>query len=642
MEPQSVAKYEILGKVDTKSLKKLPQHAVLMAYAVGAKQVLGWARVDKKGNFKINYQHKVLGRKRQPYGINCVLGPKMPFDKVPNALLPKQFIKSSAFKKAGDGYAVSIQSEFAISQGLIDFIKNKYIEYCPCVFLVTCSGVDYIDDYPVCHDQEPLGYPNVYVRISEVWGTRFFYTMPFKKTLHPLVEGPVDENGYFSKCVMIELQTSSPILGPAFLGYHVEVFQVMGSDHYTLYTDDIEKPRSRFGLNPGYDLISGDCVRVCVDRSTVDLFDPEEADPPIPGRTLRFARIARIPREYIEADGRADTSSAPASSPVLEGIHDSAFSGRLYVYANIGEDLLNDATRESEVAYFRIKYSYHDGVNDQTGYLTRRFRNPRYVHNPDGSVGDPVYEDLGPLPLSSTGDLEGMYIYPNPHERIDLHPDRDWYFKELLTIINTNLLPCDYALYTFELELYNSDMTRIDDIVDPDGTGLSMNLLVDNVAPTGEIFNIMGPGDQVATACGFIELPEGGVRPQVCNGVAQSRVHSLVSNISVPFAVLDTHGNLHSLRLHAHWGCDESVKLAGGTLKPETSDNLQEYAQYTDVPAAERPEWSGRNDYSASLSRQWDQCAYQFRLRVWKRVTNGMDPHSIEREFTKHITILAN
>lgn len=642
MEPQSVAKYEILGKVDTKSLKKLPQHAVLMAYAVGAKQVLGWARVDKKGNFKINYQHKVLGRKRQPYGINCVLGPKMPFDKVPNALLPKQFIKSSAFKKAGDGYAVSIQSEFAISQGLIDFIKNKYIEYCPCVFLVTCSGVDYIDDYPVCHDQEPLGYPNVYVRISEVWGTRFFYTMPFKKTLHPLVEGPVDENGYFSKCVMIELQTSSPMLGPAFLGYHVEVFQVMGSDHYTLYTDDIEKPRSRFGLNPGYDLISGDCVRVCVDRSTVDLFDPEEADPPIPGRTLRFARIARIPREYIEADGRADTSSAPASSPVLEGIHDSAFSGRLYVYANIGEDLLNDATRESEVAYFRIKYSYHDGVNDQTGYLTRRFRNPRYVHNPDGSVGDPVYEDLGPLPLSSTGDLEGMYIYPNPHERIDLHPDRDWYFKELLTIINTNLLPCDYALYTFELELYNSDMTRIDDIVDPDGTGLSMNLLVDNVAPTGEIFNIMGPGDQVATACGFIELPEGGVRPQVCNGVAQSRVHSLVSNISVPFAVLDTHGNLHSLRLHAHWGCDESVKLAGGTLKPETSDNLQEYAQYTDVPAAERPEWSGRNDYSASLSRQWDQCAYQFRLRVWKRVTNGMDPHSIEREFTKHITILAN
>lgn len=642
MKPQNVVRYEIRGKVDGKALQKLPQHAVLIAYAVGAKQVLGWAIVDDKGNFKINYRHKVLGRKLQPYGVNCVLGPKMPLNKVPNAMLPKQFIKSSAFKKAGDGYEVSIASDFTISQGLLDSIKKKYIEYCPCVYLVTCSRVDYLDNYPVCHEQEPLGYPNVYVRISEVWGTRYSYTKPFNKTLYPLVEGPVDENGYFSQCVMIEQLTYSPMLGPAFLGYHVEVFQVMGGDHYTLYNDDIERPRSRFGMNPGYDLISGDCVRVCVDRSVVDLFDPEEADPPIPGRTFRFARIARIPREYIDAAGRADTSSAPESSPVLEGIHDSAFSGRLYVYANIGEDLLDDATRESEVAYFRIKYSYHDGVNDQTGYLTRRFRNPKYVHNPDGTVGDPVYEDLGPLPLSSTGDLKGMYVYPNPHERIDLHPDRDWYFKELLTIINTNLLPCDHARYTFEIELYNNDMTRIDDIIDPDGTGLSMNLLVDNAAPTGEIFNIMGPGNQAATSCGFIELSEGGVREQACNGITHNRVHSLVSDISVPFAVFDPHGNLHSLRLRAIWGCNESVKLAGDTLKPETPDNLQEYSRYTDVPVAERPEWNGRNDYSASLSRQWDQCAYQFRLRVWKRVTNGVDPHSIEREFTKHITILVS
>jgi hypothetical protein len=242
-------------------------------------------------------------------------------------------------------------------------------------------------------------------------------------------------------------------------------------------------------------------------------------------------------------------------------------------------------------------------------------------------VGNPVYEDIGPLPLADTGGLEGVYRYPNPHERVDLHPDCDWYYKELIAIINTHTLPSDYALYNFELELLGNTMNNITGtITDPDGTGLGLKMLVDNIPPTGSLGDIIGPGGQVAEACGFLHLPCGVPRTQVCDGSPNTRICSSNSELTVPFSVNDPNGNLHSFSLAAYWGCSES-------------EALMDKNYHDDAPA--KPVWNG-GDYSADKTRAWDQCAYQFRLYIWKRVTDGVDPHTIEAEFTKHITIIVD
>jgi hypothetical protein len=79
------------------------------------------------------------------------------------------------------------------------------------------------------------------------------------------------------------------------------------------------------------------------------------------------------------------------------------------------------------------------------------------------------------------------------------------------------------------------------------------------------------------------------------------------------------------------------------------------YTDTTVVPLAARPDWSGGgytatsqgkthttdvwgNPVPGSLLNKWDQCAYQFTVRVHKRVSNG-EHRYYWWDFNKHITI---
>jgi hypothetical protein len=195
-----------------------------------------------------------------------------------------------------------------------------------------------------------------------------------------------------------------------------------------------------------------------------------------------------------------------------------------------------------------------------------------------------------------------------------------------------------YAKYKFSVEPLdvNKNLIAVDN-----PSELTSDILMDNTSPTGSIGNIMGPGGQLVSACGFLKLPFARTDPRICDSSTYTRnvVHG---KLSVPFSAQDEHRHIKSIVLQAHFGeskCDSPVTLVGSGKKPTIGCNgTFEYQDYSDVPATQRPIWSGRSDYCASSDQDWDECAYQFRLTIHKRLTNGEVAYPWW-SFTKHITI---
>jgi hypothetical protein len=243
----------------------------------------------------------------------------------------------------------------------------------------------------------------------------------------------------------------------------------------------------------------------------------------------------------------------------------------------------------------------------------------------------------GPYKTEFMGPIDGnVYTYPNPY---DTAVDKQWVYKGLVTVLNTAGLPLGYGKYTFTIEPLDVNKNTVEVDSEED---LTCTLLVDNTAPMGSIGDIMGPGGQLVSACGFLKLPFARTDSRTCDSTSYTRgiVHG---KVSVPFAAQDWHGNLDRIVLAAHFGdsrCDAPVILVGTGKKPGIGcDGALEYQNYNDVPLVQRPSWGGRGDYCASSEQDWDECAYEFRLTVYKRLTNGEVAYPWWT-FTKHITII--
>lgn len=622
-EAKNQANYRIDGKIDLKVLEKVPRGLGLRIYAVRDRKVLGSSPINKDGSFNIKYKYERYskGRKELALGLSLIVGPALPGDEILKEKVSKPFLPPTKFKKIEEEWCATVSPEIiqkAISPSIIDkYLIPWWETYCyewrPCVQVLACSSIQ----GELCFNEYPL--TPIRVRIHEVcWPLIYpiFGPGPQKYT-KVVAEGDTDQFGYFkaniTKCKKLFIL---PLYKT--LGYLVEVGQIIDGMFVSVYKDPDDQLR---------ELKNDLCEEVHIDKTEVVI--PEDAEGLLTGNEFKFTRIGDIPVGYINQDPTSPfhgyaNSMAATDSATLKVI-DSAFYGQIKLYANIGSGIVN------AVKYYRIKLSYEIEGTTVDDYIQVQFQNLRESTPAEIPTSGPYKtEFMGPI-------NDNIYTYPNPY---DTAADKQWVFKGLVMVLNTNTLPRPHGKYTFTLEPLDSSKNLISNIDNPEK--LSCTILVDNTSPTGSIGDIKGPGNQLVSACGFLELPFVKSDVRICDTKIYTR-NVVAGKVSVPFSAQDEAGHINKIIVQAHFGeskCDTPVTLVGAGKKPAIGcDGTLDWQNYaSDVPSTQRPIWSGRNDYCASSVQEWDECAYQFRLTIYKRVTNGnvRYPWWV---FYKHITI---
>ncbi|NCA71968.1 MAG: hypothetical protein EOM91_18195 [Sphingobacteriia bacterium] len=219
-----------------------------------------------------------------------------------------------------------------------------------------------------------------------------------------------------------------------------------------------------------------------------------------------------------------------------------------------------------------------------------------------------------------------VYAYPNPY---DLALDAQWVYKGLIMVYDTNGLPLKQGRFRLTIEPLDNAMTPVS-VVNP--ADLSCTIMIDNTAPSVTIGEIAGPYG-TAPACGFLNLDQNGTY-LACDGLPRIKLAGMVT---VPFTVNDPERHIWQILVVADYGdvCDTAITMQ--TLS---------YTDTSLVPTSQRPSWQG-GSYSASSNGRsvgdsfcWDQCAHEFSVDVYKRVTNGEHAH-YHWIFTKHVTLMA-
>lgn len=621
------SEYDIKGKLDLENIKDIPKGLKLKVYAIRERRVLGSSPISSDGSFNIRYSYEIheIRGKKAALAPSLIVGPDMPKDSILKTRPRIVPLSAEDFKEKKGVFVTDIKE--MLPSDIVPISTYWWQETCfeqwrPCIEVRVCSGII----GSLCYGEEPA--PIVRVKIYEVREPTVWGGMGPNRTVL-IAEGDTDEFGYF-RTEQTRLRCLPPLWDfPLYtrLGYIVEIGQIVDGQFISIYKESEDKIR---------DLPSDLCEEIYIDKSGIII--PQIPEGILTGNTFKLTRIGDIPVGYINQDeassfyGYADTTDATDSATLR--VSDSAFYGSIKLYANIGSGLLD------AVKHYRIKCTYSANGETIENYLQVPFYNLRESTEAEKLVSGPYKtEFMGPFD-------EDVYIYPNPY---DLAVDKQWIYKGLVMVLNTATLAPPYGLLTITVELLDVNKQKIPDSEIDSLQDLTCTILVDNTAPTGSIGDIIGPSG-IAPACGFIKMPSASpsTRVAICDGVSYTR-HRVIGKISVPFSAQDEHGNIQSLVLNAHFGCNEYETLVGnppgGKERPLKGGcaGTVEYQEYNDVPQASRPIWNGSSDYCKSTStfKVWDECAYQLRLTIFKRVTDGEYKYPWW-DFTKHITILRN
>jgi hypothetical protein len=628
-EPTDMDKsnYKITGKIDPKQLKDIPENARLTAYAIRDRKLLGSGEIKKDGKFTIEYNYDAYleGDKKLPLGIQIAVAPLMPDDSIVNTKFKRAFVPAADFSEQQNKFTTDIPIEkmAAIVDGpyIIDWFKKICITHTPCIQVLSCSSIE--DN--ICYGE--MDVENAIVKIYEI-------RVPFiiilgtdpVETAVLVDEGTTDSSGRFhaewTHCFY-------PLYFPHYhvKGYRIEVGQIIDGGYHQVYIDPPSVLRN---------LVNDVCEEVYVDRT--DIEEPVPAEGELTGNSFKLTRIGNIPVGYIEQNsssaffGYADSSGATDSATLK--VKDCAIGRTIKLFANIGSGLLSGA---NQMSYFRLKYSYTEDSTTYEQYLTMPFRNLREATDAEEPVTGPyVTEDLGPI--LGPDSQRNVYIYPNPY---DLTADKQWIYKGLVAVINTNKLLVKSGLVTITIEPLKGDMTPYPSGLITTEDELSFTFMLDNTPPSVNIGNISGPHGS-AVACGFLDLDYFNTYT-ACDGNTRKQ---LSGTVSVPYTVSDPLNHIWSLTVTAEYGdvCDRDIVM-----------QTVSYTDTTVVPLSARPDWGGGsftasstgkthttdvdgNPIPGSTLHKWDQCAYQFTVRVHKRVSNG-EHHYYWWDFDKHITI---
>jgi hypothetical protein len=275
----------------------------------------------------------------------------------------------------------------------------------------------------------------------------------------------------------------------------------------------------------------------------------------------------------------------------------------------------------ADVYRYKIQYST-DGVtwND----ISDPLNNTYYQFVLGG--GTWINVSMGPV---AEGGKTNLYKLPYVEQ-----PGVPWIFPDLIARWDTTKVPNGF--YTLRLLGFRVDSTGTTLV--PSGALIidpaygNLKLRVDNTPPTAKIkaFTHFPPGSSVGTPvgiCSVLELSTGRLR--------------------VEFDASDNEGHLMGYTLNAMFGANESLPppITPGVVPPPAPDKSSDsYAAHVDGTR----HWTGGTslhvDYNAGGGNPvytpaiMRTCAYQFRLDVSKRTTNGYGP-IFSAEDTAHITI---
>jgi hypothetical protein len=350
-----------------------------------------------------------------------------------------------------------------------------------------------------------------------------------------------------------------------------------------------------------------------VDNSFVYLWVEEECltfDEPDAGRpgdcTFLFTRVGLIGVDRIDSNGYAESSHLTPA-----GNQDAPFGRRLHLCGWFGES--------TDLTHYRIQYSKNGGpFKDMTDPLSNKYY---------AGGGKWATVSTGPFTLAGQANLFTTPYLLDKAEGLN----RPWWFPDLLARWDTTKADGD-GLYTIRILGYKWDGTVLSSAscLVIDAWFGQIKLQIDNTPPESEILSMIHlatlpppsmPGllPHVVQPCDIIEFRVG-------------------DSLVVHFKAHDPNGHLGGYKLHAMYGHNCYVTPA----PPGASD------QYHADPSQQ---WHGGNfstsykasDYGAAngscQAGNMPTCAYQFRLVVWKRTTNGYGLIYPWVEDTTHVTI---
>jgi hypothetical protein len=325
-----------------------------------------------------------------------------------------------------------------------------------------------------------------------------------------------------------------------------------------------------------------------------------------------FTRVGVIGVNNIHTVGAGASGYAyPDIDPAAPNSRDanSPFGSTLDIAGWFGQ--FTDTVR------YKIQYS-SDGVNFTD--ISDPLYNSYYEYDPSG--GNWITIAMGPF---TEGGKTNVYKMPYVEK-----PGQPWIFPDLIAKWDTTKV-LD-GLYTLRIQgfKWNALGTALEPsvalLIDP-GYG-TLKLRIDNSPPISKINGIKHNGSTV-NVCDIVNFTSG--------------------TLSIEFEASDSKGHLREYVLNAMYGHNNVVS----PLPPNATDNYSKHIDATrqwkggvlDLPHPPSPldppnhYESVKYDATAYPSAKMPKCAYQFRLDVTKRTTNGYGLIWWGVEDTVHITL---
>ncbi len=306
-----------------------------------------------------------------------------------------------------------------------------------------------------------------------------------------------------------------------------------------------------------------------------------------------FTRVGLIPVNEIDlTDGYAYPDIDPAIPNSLNA--NAPFGSSLDICGWFG--------LFTGVEYYKIKQT-------RSGGSTVEIDDPLYNLRYDAGLKKFVSEKMGPQTIGGVNNLYALPTSGLPW----VYPDR---------LIRWDTTKVQDGLYTLGIEGYNESGGSVIQLTAPtleiDSTYGTLKLQIDNNPPTTYEIKDMKHNGTPIKVCDIVKFTSG--------------------KISVKFRAYDAKGHLRSYALNALYGHNEYV-----SPPPSSPDKaVDNYSAHIGIGATKK--WKGGTytiEYPATTynSSKMPKCAYQFRLGISKRTTNGYGLVYHYREDTKHITI---
>jgi parallel beta-helix repeat protein len=312
-----------------------------------------------------------------------------------------------------------------------------------------------------------------------------------------------------------------------------------------------------------------------------------------------FTTVGKIPVSEItqtvgDQNGLANVSADAANDLYIYEYTDAPFGGKLWISGLFGSDPLDD-----QVRYYRILVAKWNPMKMFYQPIEDGLTKVLYTVNADGTV-TASREIIGPL--ANGKNLRGLY------RRTDTGY---WAHRDLKIVWNTGWL--EDGLYSLTYEAYDS---RLNKLTLPWNTQSRITLRIDNSPVEAQIYNVRYDDNTIIPECGIINLADD------------------TENLKFDIAAWHDNGFLRNYRLSVLYGKNKDA----GYIAAD---------QYVGSNDSSPPFWQGVNDtfnswdaMKAGHLKAWldPGCAYQFRLRVWARTTDGYH-HIRYAEFNDHYYI---